>query len=434
MDRPGSAHVTMGCRLASPIVAPSSSTSEFGPVSLSVVWSPTRRPRPPRPAPPHGSRRENPSSLWHSRFAPPGPLPRAPRTQQERLRCWCGSPEEIINFPSDLNLKRDADDGVNARDCWKEDEEWEDAYCRNNQSGKLTRHIYADEGDEDDYNVIRESQVSKVPMRSLEERSERRSSDGYKGRDGDSSRGRREDDNDWDSSRRSSSRIPGHDVSHNKSSQAGPLIGSVLVELIQLTVGPLVIRQGPAGKAPSRGEQNDNSQNFVDTELFGTKFDVILVECRFSMGGICSSHSWYHTDHIEYYWTPEDIMNLKIEKAIADTPSFIFLWVGDGAGLEQGRQCLKKWGFRRCEDICWIKTNKKNATPGLRHDSNTLFQHSKVVSCTIFSMPHVISLLLVFSLSIHSFFLQEHCLMGIKGTLSDAALMGILSMQILTLT
>ncbi|CAN6299230.1 unnamed protein product [Urochloa humidicola] len=194
---------------------------------------------------------------------------------------------------------------------------------------------------------------------------------------------------------------------------------------------------GPARKAPSRGEQNDYSQNFVDTGLrpqnfireleltsvvedypklreliqrkdeivansasapmyykcdlkehvlspdfFGTKFDVILVDPLWE--------EYVHrapgvTDHIEY-WTVEEIMNLKIE-AIADTPSFIFLWVGDGVGLEQGRQCLKKWGFRRCEDVCWVKTNKKNATPGLRHDSNTLLQRSK-----------------------------EHCLMGIKGT------------------
>ncbi|KAF9592551.1 hypothetical protein IFM89_015572 [Coptis chinensis] len=51
-------------------------------------------------------------------------------------------------------------------------------------------------------------------------------------------------------------------------------------------------------------------------------------------------------------------------QAIADTPSFIFLWVGDGVGLEQGRQCLRKWGFRRCEDICWVNTNKSNAAPG----------------------------------------------------------------------
>ncbi|KAG7014845.1 Methyltransferase-like protein 1, partial [Cucurbita argyrosperma subsp. argyrosperma] len=194
---------------------------------------------------------------------------------------------------------------------------------------------------------------------------------------------------------------------------------------------------GPPGKAPSRGEQNDYSQNFVDTgmrpqnfireleltnvvedypklreliqkkdeivansasppmyykcdlrdfelspEFFGTKFDVILIDPPWE--------EYVHrapgvADHMEY-WTFEEIMNLKIE-AIADTPSFIFLWVGDGVGLEQGRQCLKKWGFRRCEDICWVKTNKNNAAPGLRHDSHTLFQHSK-----------------------------EHCLMGIKGT------------------
>ncbi|XP_042478394.1 N6-adenosine-methyltransferase non-catalytic subunit MTB-like isoform X1 [Macadamia integrifolia] len=194
---------------------------------------------------------------------------------------------------------------------------------------------------------------------------------------------------------------------------------------------------GPPGKAPSRGEQNDYSQNFVDTgmrpqnfireleltsvvedypklreliqkkdeivaksasppmyykcdlrefvlshEFFGTKFDVILIDPPWE--------EYVHrapgvADHVEY-WTFEEILNLKIE-AIADTPSFIFLWVGDGVGLEQGRQCLKKWGFRRCEDICWVKTNKTNATPGLRHDSHTLFQHSK-----------------------------EHCLMGIKGT------------------
>jgi hypothetical protein len=38
-----------------------------------------------------------------------------------------------------------------------------------------------------------------------------------------------------------------------------------------------------------------------------------------------------------------------------------------------------QWGFRRCEDVCWIKTNKKNATPSLRHDSHTLLQHSKVL-------------------------------------------------------
>ncbi|XP_024520156.1 methyltransferase-like protein 14 homolog [Selaginella moellendorffii] len=199
----------------------------------------------------------------------------------------------------------------------------------------------------------------------------------------------------------------------------------------------IVPGRGGLGRAPSRGEQNDYSQHFVDTglrphnfirdvdladrfeeypklkelvtrkdsliaeratppmylqcdlktqalgpELFGTKFDVILVDPPWEeyvrrAPGVEDSLEW---------WTFEEILNLRIE-AIADTPSFIFLWVGDAEGLDQGRQCLKKWGFRRCEDICWVKTNKQNPSPPLRHDSNTLFQHSK-----------------------------EHCLMGIKGT------------------
>lgn len=120
----------------------------------------------------------------------------------------------------------------------------------------------------------------------------------------------------------------------------------------------------PAGKVPSRGEQNDYSQNFVDTgmrpqnvireleltnvvedypklreliqrkdeivansasapmyykcdlkehvlspDFFGTKFDVILVDPPWE--------EYVHrapgiTDDIEY-WTPEEIMDLKIE-------------------------------------------------------------------------------------------------------------------------
>lgn len=193
----------------------------------------------------------------------------------------------------------------------------------------------------------------------------------------------------------------------------------------------------PAGRAPSRGEQNDYSQHFVDTglrpqnfirdvdladrfeeypklkelitrkdklikdhacppmymqmdlrmtelspDVFGTKFDVILVDPPWEeyvrrAPGVGDSMEW---------WSLEEIQSLRIE-AIADTPSFIFLWVGDAEGLDQGRLCLKKWGFRRCEDICWVKTNRENPTPALRHDASTLLQHSK-----------------------------EHCLMGIKGT------------------
>ena len=50
-------------------------------------------------------------------------------------------------------------------------------------------------------------------------------------------------------------------------------------------------------------------------------------------------------------------------------------------------QCLKKWGFRRCEDICWIKTNKANPGNTKYLEPDAIFQHTK-----------------------------EHCLMGIRGT------------------
>ncbi|MQL77468.1 hypothetical protein Taro_009894 [Colocasia esculenta] len=166
---------------------------------------------------------------------------------------------------------------------------------------------------------------------------------------------------------------------------------------------------GPPGKAPSRGEQNDYSQNFVDTgmrpqnfireleltsvvedypklreliqkkdeivaksatapmyykcdlrefvltpEFFGTKFDVILVDPPWE--------EYVHrapgvADHMES-WTFEEIQNLKIE-VVADTPSFIFLWVGDGVGLEQGRQCLKK---EHC--LMGIKGTVRRSTDG----------------------------------------------------------------------
>lgn len=41
---------------------------------------------------------------------------------------------------------------------------------------------------------------------------------------------------------------------------------------------------------------------------------------------------------------------------ISDSPSFIFLWAATDH-LEDARELLKEWGFKRCEDIVWVKTN-----------------------------------------------------------------------------
>lgn len=119
--------------------------------------------------------------------------------------------------------------------------------------------------------------------------------------------------------------------------------------------------------------------NFDFKEL-GTKFDVVLIEppleeYQRSLG----------VTNMEF-WNWDQIMNLDIGEVI-DVRGFVFLWCGSSQGLDMGRNCLRKWGFRRCEDICWIRTNVKNPGHSKNLDGKAVFQRTK-----------------------------EHCLMGIKGT------------------
>ncbi|ETW79732.1 hypothetical protein HETIRDRAFT_419396 [Heterobasidion irregulare TC 32-1] len=106
--------------------------------------------------------------------------------------------------------------------------------------------------------------------------------------------------------------------------------------------------------------------------LSPTKFDVILIDPPFS-----SSFSW------------ETLQSMPIPSLAAD-PSFVFLWVGSGAGegLERGREVLARWGYRRCEDVVWVKTNKAtNKGPGTDPPTTSLLTRTK-----------------------------QHCLIGIRGT------------------
>ncbi|ESK89921.1 transcription regulator [Moniliophthora roreri MCA 2997] len=106
--------------------------------------------------------------------------------------------------------------------------------------------------------------------------------------------------------------------------------------------------------------------------LAPSKFDVILLDPPFS-----SSFTW------------ENLQSLPIPSLAAD-PSFVFLWVGSGAGdgLERGREVLAKWGYRRCEDVVWVKTNKtSNKGPGTDAPTTSLLTRTK-----------------------------QHCLIGIRGT------------------
>ena len=131
-------------------------------------------------------------------------------------------------------------------------------------------------------------------------------------------------------------------------------------------------------------------KNF-DLTTLGTKFDVILIDPpweeyrrrKIACGG-------EDAESLEV-WKPEEIMNLRID-AIADTPSFCFLWSGSGVSLQWGRACLRKWGFRRCEDISWIKSNRDTVGADGKGRNFHWLPDSVITATT------------------------EHCLVGIKGT------------------
>jgi hypothetical protein len=128
------------------------------------------------------------------------------------------------------------------------------------------------------------------------------------------------------------------------------------------------------------------------SSLTPCKFDVILLDPPYS-----SSFSW------------DNLQELPIP-ALAAEPSFVFMWVGSGAGegLERGREVLAKWGYRRCEDVVWVKTNKTtNCGPGVCITSWSLFVQYIDVPFVAQTDPPTTSLLTR---------TKQHCLIGIRGT------------------
>ena len=73
----------------------------------------------------------------------------------------------------------------------------------------------------------------------------------------------------------------------------------------------------------------------------GLRFDVIVIS---EEGG---RHNFSEITQLA---------TLPVE-SLAATPSFLFLWLPSSDLLEVGRALLQRWGFRRAEDIVWVKTN-----------------------------------------------------------------------------
>lgn len=156
------------------------------------------------------------------------------------------------------------------------------------------------------------------------------------------------------------------------------------------------------------------------------KFDVILIdppweeyyvneEFNKNLTQTSSNNIKNDKEYIDNFWSFEEIADLKIE-SISESCSFVFLWVGNGKGLDYGRALIKKWGFRRCEDIVWVKTNKHNNLKKLNNKSYS-FNYRNLKYNKNYNNDN--SSEISYNKEDNNFTIlertKEHCLVGIKG-------------------
>jgi mRNA (2'-O-methyladenosine-N6-)-methyltransferase len=109
-----------------------------------------------------------------------------------------------------------------------------------------------------------------------------------------------------------------------------------------------------------------------DLSVLG-KFSVVLADPPWDI----------HMDLPYGTMNDDEMKNLKINDL--QDEGLIFLWV-TGRAMEVGRECLEIWGYRRVDEIVWVKTNQLQRLIRTGRTGHWL-NHSK-----------------------------EHCLIGVKGS------------------
>lgn len=83
---------------------------------------------------------------------------------------------------------------------------------------------------------------------------------------------------------------------------------------------------------------------FFDVSILG-KFAVVMADPPWDI-------------HMELpYGTMSDDEMRQLNIPCLQDDGLIFLWV-TGRAMELGRECLKLWGYERCDEIIWVKTNQ----------------------------------------------------------------------------
>jgi mRNA m6A methyltransferase non-catalytic subunit len=115
----------------------------------------------------------------------------------------------------------------------------------------------------------------------------------------------------------------------------------------------------------------------------GLRFDVIVVS---------------ETGGRDHFSDITQLSSLPVE-SLAATPSFLFLWLPSSDLLEVGRALLQRWGFRRAEDIVWVKTNHTEIARWKEGGPMPMRRRREQDSADAVLVRT-----------------KEHCLMGIRGT------------------
>lgn len=114
---------------------------------------------------------------------------------------------------------------------------------------------------------------------------------------------------------------------------------------------------------------------FFDMSLLG-KFSVVMADPPWDI-------------HMELpYGTMSDDEMRKLNIPALQDEGVIFLWV-TGRAMELGRECLALWGYERCDEVIWVKTNQLQRIIRTGRTGHWL-NHGK-----------------------------EHCLVGVKGNPKD---------------
>ncbi|CAM6082470.1 unnamed protein product [Calypogeia fissa] len=139
--------------------------------------------------------------------------------------------------------------------------------------------------------------------------------------------------------------------------------------------------QGPISR-PRRAEYCSDAElgepQWINCDIRSFRMDVLG-----QFGVIMADPPWDIHMELPYGTMADDEMrNLNVP--VLQTDGLIFLWV-TGRAMELGRECLELWGYRRVEEMIWVKTNQLQRIIRTGRTGHWL-NHSK-----------------------------EHCLVGIKG-------------------